>query len=113
MLKTISHDEFEHFKFIMKEYYMHMLKFPHTLIARFYGLHKIKFTKTTKTERIYFVIMANVFNTTREIDIRYDLKGSTKGRLTRKDVNIEVNSKEALKDLDWLRDDKTISLRPE
>jgi len=65
MLKTISHDEFEHFKFIMKEYYYHLLKFPHTMIARFYGLHKIKFTKTTKTERIYFVIMANVFNTTR------------------------------------------------
>lgn len=102
MLKTISHDEFEHFRLIMKHYYLHLLKFPHTMIARFYGLHKIKFIKTTKTERIYFVIMANVFNTTREIDVRYDLKGSTRGRVTRKDPNSQVNPKEALKDLDWL-----------
>lgn len=113
MLKTISHDEFEHFKFIMKEYYLHLLKFPHTMIARFFGLHKIKFVKTTKIERIYFVIMANVFNTTRDIDVRYDLKGSTQGRITRKDPNVPFNSKEALKDLDWLRDDRIISLRPE
>ncbi len=113
MLKTISHDEFEHFKFIMKEYYYHLLKFPHTMIARFYGLHKIKFLKTTKTERIYFVIMANVFNTTRDIDVRYDLKGSTHGRVTRKDPNVQVNPKEALKDLDWLKDGPVISLKPE
>ena len=63
MLKTISHDEFEHFKAIMKNYYYHMLAYPHTMIARFYGLHKIKFTKTTGIERVYFVIMGNVFNT--------------------------------------------------
>ena len=113
MLKTISHDEFEHFKFIMKEYYYHLLKFPHTMIARFYGLHKIKFVKTMKTERIYFVIMANVFSTTRDIDVRYDLKGSTFGRITRKDLNKEINPKEALKDLDWLRDGPPIKLREE
>jgi len=63
MLKTISHDEFVHFRRIMKDYYHHMLAYPHTLITRFLGLHKVKFTKTTKTTRIYFVIMANVFNT--------------------------------------------------
>lgn len=97
----------------MKEYYYHLLKFPHTMIARFYGLHKIKFLKTTKTERIYFVIMANVFNTTNEIDIRYDLKGSTHGRVTRKDQSAQVNPKEALKDLDWLKDGRLISLKPE
>ena len=67
MLKTISHDEFEHFRKIMKNYYQHMLAYPHTLITRFFGLHKIKFTRTTRTERIYFVIMSNVFNTTQPI----------------------------------------------
>lgn len=113
MLKTISHDEFEHFKAIIKDYYLHLLRFPHTMIARFFGLHKIKFIKTMKTERIYFVIMANVFHTNREIDVRYDLKGSTHGRITRKDPTKPVNSKEALKDLDWLREDITIKLRPE
>ena len=46
-----------------------------------------------KTERIYFVIMANVFNTDRKIDVRYDLKGSTHGRITRKDENQQINPK--------------------
>jgi 1-phosphatidylinositol-4-phosphate 5-kinase len=77
MLKTISHNEFEHFKKIMKDYYFHILGYPHTLITRFMGLHKIKFQEEGKTKRIYFVIMANVFNTNKEINIRYDLKGST------------------------------------
>jgi 1-phosphatidylinositol-4-phosphate 5-kinase len=77
MLKTISHQEFELFKFIMITYYYHMLEFPHSLVARILGLHKIKLKRDGKTERIYFVIMANVFNTTREIKVRYDLKGST------------------------------------
>jgi len=84
MLKTISHDEFEHFKAIMKNYYHHMLAYPHTMLTRFYGLHKIKFTRTTRIERVYFVIMANVFNTKQSIDVRYDLKGSLYGRNSRK-----------------------------
>ena len=77
MLKTISHNEFEHFKLIMASYYKHLLAFPHTLVARILGLHKIKLVRNGKTERIYFVIMANVFNTNRDIKVRYDLKGST------------------------------------
>ena len=67
MLKTISHNEFEHFKFIMKSYYYHLLGYPHSLVARILGLHKIKLRRDGKTERIYFVIMANVFNTNRQI----------------------------------------------
>lgn len=67
MLKTISHNEFEHFLSIMESYYTHLLAFPHSLVARILGLHKIKMVRDGKTERIYFVIMANVFNTTRQI----------------------------------------------
>ena len=43
MLKTIHHDEFERLKTILKTYYEHLVKYPQTLITRFYGLHKIKF----------------------------------------------------------------------
>lgn len=82
MLKTISHNEFVHFMTIMKNYYNHLLAFPHSLVARILGLHKIKLNRDGKTERIYFVIMANVFNTQREITQRFDLKGSTQGRTT-------------------------------
>ena len=84
MLKTISHKDFIFFKKIMRHYYNHLLAYPHTLVTRFVGLHKIKFTKTRTTERIYFVIMANVFNTSKDIEVRYDLKGSTYGRVVKK-----------------------------
>jgi hypothetical protein len=54
-----------------------------------------------KTERIYFVIMANVFNTTRKIQVKYDLKGSTQGRTSIVDGKIPKPDV-ALKDRDWL-----------
>jgi 1-phosphatidylinositol-4-phosphate 5-kinase len=77
MLKTISHNEYEQFLEIMKQYYEHLLKYPHSLVARILGLHKVKMQRDGKTQRIYLVIMANVFNTTRSIKVRYDMKGST------------------------------------
>ena len=80
MLKTISSTEFHHLRTILKDYYDHLAIYPHSLITRFYGLHKIKYTKSTLgggKVRIYFVIMANVFKTNRDIHIRFDLKGST------------------------------------
>ena len=113
MLKTISHKDFIFFKKIMRHYYNHLLAYPHTLVTRFVGLHKIKFTKTRTTERIYFVIRANVFNTSKDIEVRYDLKGSTYGRVVKKHPDQVVSASEALKDLDWLRDSYAINLRVE
>jgi 1-phosphatidylinositol-4-phosphate 5-kinase len=45
--------------------------------------------------------MANVFNTTREIKVKYDLKGSSLGRTSMKDGQAP-DPKVALKDNDWL-----------
>lgn len=39
--------------------------------------------KSSKVEIVYIVIMSNVFHTTRLINERYDLKGSTYGRTTK------------------------------
>ena len=78
MLKTISGHEFHNLRDILKDYYDHLAIYPHSLITRFYGLHKIKYNKASGGKmRIYFVIMANVFKTAREINVRFDLKGST------------------------------------
>jgi 1-phosphatidylinositol-4-phosphate 5-kinase len=98
MLKTISRTEFIHFRTILKAYYLHLDKYPHSLVTRFFGLHKMK---AINGVRIYFVIMANVFSKSLGIDIRFDLKGSTSGRKT----NISeghVDSAVALKDVDFL-----------
>ena len=109
MLKTISHDEFVKLKLILKQYYMHMVRHPHTLITRFFGLHKIKYKKETGGyQRIYFIIMANVFNTKRKINFRYDLKGSKQGRITKKNPNDVIDPSVALKDLDLDRNKETI-----
>ncbi len=43
--------------------------------------------KSKKYQRIYFVIMGNVFMTGRQIDMRYDLKGSLLGRRVLKDIH--------------------------
>jgi 1-phosphatidylinositol-4-phosphate 5-kinase len=57
--------------------------------------------------------MANVFNTQREIHVRYDLKGSTYGRFTKLKEGEPIPSSVALKDVDWLNAKETINLKPE
>ena len=102
MLKTISSAEFHKLREILKDYYDHLVLYPHSLITRFFGLHKIKYNKPLGGKvRIYFVIMANVFKTARDIHVRYDLKGSTQGRRTKKTPDEYVDSSVALKDLDF------------
>ncbi len=88
-----------------------MVNYPQTLITRFYGLHKIKYNKEKGgVERIYFIIMANVFNTNRQIHVRYDLKGSKLGRKTRKKETDIIDPSVALKDLDFDNDKIKIDL---
>lgn len=111
MLKTIHHHEFVRLKFILKQYYEHMVKYPQSLITRFMGLHKIKFKPEGGTvQRIYFIIMANVFNTNLPIEVRYDLKGSKQGRITRKKKDDVVEPEVALKDIDFDNDGLKIIL---
>ena len=55
--------------------------------------------------------MSNVFNTHKKIDKRYDLKGSTQGRITK--VNGDASESDptiALKDLDFLRSNEKFKL---
>lgn len=83
MLKTIRRDEFKLMKRMLKDYYDHLtINNPDSMISRIYGLHKMVFSRKNKLtdKKIYFCIMNNLFNTTKHIDYRYDLKGSTLGR---------------------------------
>ena len=85
----------------MKQYYTHMVNHPQTLVTRFYGLHKIKYrNEKGAIQRIYFIIMQNVFNTVKSLHVRYDLKGSKYGRRTRKKSEERVDPTIALKDQD-------------
>lgn len=80
MLKTLSSDEYYFFRKFLPEYYFHLYKNPHTLITRFFGFHKIIVCGAHK--KLYFVVMGNLFKGDYDIDVKYDLKGSTLGRLT-------------------------------
>lgn len=81
----MSRTEFHHLKDILKNYYEHVKQNRNTLIIKFFGLHKIKIRmkRSMKEEVVYIVIMSNVFHTTKLINERYDLKGSTYGRTTK------------------------------
>lgn len=113
-IKTISHNEFIRLKHILKQYYDHLSTHPQSLITKYYGLHKIKYKKEAGgIARVYFIVMANVFNTNRSLQVRYDLKGSKHGRNTRKHPGDKVDPGIALKDLDFDQDGTAIELDEE
>lgn len=107
IIKTIRHSEHKRLRQILKLYYQHVRDNPNTLISQFYGLHRVRLPFGRK---IHFVVMNNVFPALHEIHARYDLKGSTLGRMyTPEDGKPMV----VLKDLDWLRNHERIVLGPE
>lgn len=87
VLKTISNHEFEFFKSILENYYIHIRDNENTLIQRFFGLHTMIFNDI----KMHFVIMNNVFDTNIKINFKYDLKGSSYSRMSREsnDKNYE------------------------
>ena len=76
-------------------------------MSKVYGLHKIIFYRKRSAKfhkKVYFAIMNNVFHTPMKIHKRYDLKGSTQGRITiEKEGDANVDPTIALKDLDFIR----------
>ncbi|KAF9245387.1 hypothetical protein BU15DRAFT_85686 [Melanogaster broomeanus] len=77
IIKTIRHSEHKFLLSILKEYHAHVKTNPHTLLSRFYGLHRVKLPRGRK---LHFVIMNNLFPPHKDIHETYDLKGSTVGR---------------------------------
>ncbi|KAK9452764.1 SAICAR synthase [Dipodascopsis uninucleata] len=108
IIKTIHHSEHKFLLKILKEYYQHVKANPNTLISQFYGLHRVKLPYGRK---IHFIIMNNLFPPHRDIHQTFDLKGSTIGR-DYDETKLETNKHATMKDLNWLRRDKHISLGP-
>ncbi|KAF8888608.1 hypothetical protein BD779DRAFT_1523933 [Infundibulicybe gibba] len=99
--ETIRHSEHKFLLKILKDYHAHVKEHPHTLLSRFYGLH-----------RIHFVIMNNLFPSHRDIHETFDLKGSTVGRLYPEEKAAQ-NPRAVLKDLNWINREKMLELGPE
>ncbi|KZO95403.1 SAICAR synthase-like protein [Calocera viscosa TUFC12733] len=109
IIKTIHHSEHKFLRSILKEYHEHVKSNPHTLLSRFYGLHRVKLPRGRK---IHFVIMNNLFPPHRDIHETYDLKGSTVGRVLSPE-KLRQNPRAVQKDLNWIDNHKQLELGPE
>ncbi|KAF8155900.1 hypothetical protein B0H34DRAFT_660090 [Crassisporium funariophilum] len=109
IIKTIRHSEHKFLLSILKQYYAHVQSNPHTLLSRFYGLHRVKLPRGRK---IHFVIMNNLFPPHKDVHETYDLKGSTVGREYPEDKAAK-NPRAVLKDLNWINRGKILELGPE
>ncbi|KAF9924650.1 Phosphatidylinositol-4-phosphate 5-kinase [Linnemannia zychae] len=109
IIKTIHHAEHKFMRKILKDYYNHVKQNPHTLLCRFFGLHRVKLPHGRK---IHFVVMGNVFPPNRDIHETYDLKGSTLGRAI-SDEELNNNPRATQKDLNWVNRNRKLQLGPE
>ncbi|CAH9118347.1 unnamed protein product [Cuscuta europaea] len=98
MIKTMKKSEVKVFIRMLPAYYNHVRAFENTLVTKFFGLHCVKMTGSAQ-KKVRFVIMGNLFCSDYAIHRRYDLKGSSLGRLTDKPES-EIDSTTTLKDLD-------------
>ena len=114
---------------MLPAYYNHVKAYENTLVTKFFGLHCVKLSgpaqkkvwyenqlcsaihtfykvleclRSPKIEsyaQVRFVIMGNLFCTDYAVHRRFDLKGSSHGRLTVKPES-DIDSSTTLKDLD-------------
>uniref|UniRef100_A0A5B7BU75 Phosphatidylinositol 4-phosphate 5-kinase n=1 Tax=Davidia involucrata TaxID=16924 RepID=A0A5B7BU75_DAVIN len=94
VIKTLRRSELKVLLKMLHSYYNHVKEHENTLITKFFGLHRITLRGGKK---VRFVVMGNMFCTELRIHRRFDLKGSSQGRITNKD---EIDETSTLKDLD-------------
>ena len=75
--------EMDTLRAMLAQYYRHVHTYQDTLLTKFFGLYRVK---PKGGRKVRFVVMGNLFNTDLRIHQRYDLKGSTLGRYTAKDI---------------------------
>jgi hypothetical protein len=97
LVKTLSRREVVALRHLLPAYVAHCRHNIGTLLAPLLGLHRV--------QSIHVVIMANILPITATSLKRYDLKGSTRGRLANPNSTVK-------KDLDWLSQNESISLSP-
>ncbi|XP_073045901.1 phosphatidylinositol 4-phosphate 5-kinase 5-like [Primulina eburnea] len=98
MIKTMKKAEVKVLLRMLNAYYNHVRAFENTLVTKYFGLHCVKLNGPAQ-KKVRFIIMGNLFCSEYMIHRRYDLKGSTFGRLTDKPES-EIDATTTLKDLD-------------
>ncbi|KAI3680999.1 hypothetical protein L6452_35779 [Arctium lappa] len=98
MIKTMKKAEVKVLKRMLPAYFEHVKNSENTLVTKFFGLHCVKMGGPS-LRKVRFVIMGNLFCTEVPISRRFDLKGSSHGRITDKPES-EIDANTTLKDLD-------------
>ncbi|KAI7754540.1 hypothetical protein M8C21_024582 [Ambrosia artemisiifolia] len=98
MIKTMKKAEVKVLRRMLPAYFEHMKSFENTLVTKFFGLHCVKLSGSSQ-RKVRFVVMGNLFCTNVPINRRFDLKGSSHGRITDKPES-EIDANTTLKDLD-------------
>ncbi|XP_072548876.1 phosphatidylinositol 4-phosphate 5-kinase-like protein 1 isoform X2 [Salminus brasiliensis] len=78
-LKTQNRREVRFLLSNLKIYMEHLEKFPHSLLVKFLGVHRIRISHGRKK---YFIVMQSVFYPDERINARYDIKGCEVSRWT-------------------------------
>ncbi|MCO5603936.1 hypothetical protein L7F22_058092 [Adiantum nelumboides] len=94
MIKSMRKAEVEAFLGMLHKYYNHVRMFENTLVAKFFGLHRIK---PTGGQNVRFRVMGNMFCIELRIHQRFNLKGPSQGRSAE---NLEMDENRTLKNLD-------------
>ncbi|XVE90715.1 hypothetical protein DITRI_Ditri20bG0099500 [Diplodiscus trichospermus] len=98
MIKTMKKSEVKVLIRMLSAYYNHVRSFENTMVIKYYGLHCVKLTGPTQ-KKVRFIIMGNLLRSEYTIHRRFDLKGSSLGRITEK-PECEIDDTTILKDLD-------------
>jgi len=78
-------------------------------LPKFFGLHRVK---PHRGRQVRFVVMGNVFATNKKIHERFDLKGSTFGRVVTDEERLTFKENVTYKDIDWRAGGKVLRLGP-
>ncbi|XP_057437960.1 phosphatidylinositol 4-phosphate 5-kinase 5-like isoform X2 [Lotus japonicus] len=98
MIKTMKKAEVKVLLRMLSAYYNHFREHQNTLVTKYYGLHCVKLNGPIQ-KKVRFIIMGNLFCSEYVTHRRYDLKGSSLGRITDK-PETEISETTILKDLD-------------
>lgn len=106
LIKTMTDSDFHAFMKLFRKYFEHINEFPHSIIARIYGVYQISIGDQ---KPVYLVLMGNTKNTPDKfVKYCFDLKGSMVSR----EVHGTVKNTYCLKDKNVLKlKDKEIFLR--
>ncbi|KAG1847675.1 hypothetical protein DFJ58DRAFT_717165 [Suillus subalutaceus] len=108
IIKTIRHAEHKFLLRVLPQYWEHVKANPHTLLSRFYGLHRVKLPRGQK---IHFVIMNNCSRLTKTSTNLTISKGVLLGASCHLQTGAE--SRAVQKDLNWIDSNRVLELGPE